>query len=58
MPQLARYPVPLDCRTDGFGDDQPDARTRNVAVTRTLNMNDDVGLYGTRPVLHRLAELG
>jgi len=57
--QPTRYPMPLHSRADRLGDNQPDAgtlaRIRSVAAP---DMDDDVGLHGAHPVLHRLVELG
>jgi hypothetical protein len=57
MPEPARDPMAFDCRTHRFGNDQTDARTLTVAVARPPNVNDDVGLHGANPVLHRRVKL-
>jgi hypothetical protein len=57
VPKPARHPMAFHRRTNRLGNDQPNARTLAAALAAPPNVNDDVGLHGAHPVLHRGVKL-
>jgi hypothetical protein len=53
MPQPTRDTMAFHGRSHVLGDDQPDARTRAVAIAAPPGVDDDIGLHRAQPALQR-----
>jgi hypothetical protein len=57
MPQPARDAMAFHGRSHVLGDDQPDARTRALAIAPPPRVDDDIGLRRAHPTLQRGVKL-